>query len=74
MIIFNLKFSEEYFYVLEHRIVRCCARTSDHLFKLLLIGTSGVGKSCMLMRYVDNNFTNNFYNTIGVDFVIASPP
>ena len=22
------------------------------------------------MRYVDNNFTNNFYNTIGVDFVI----
>lgn len=24
----------------------------------------------MLMRYVDNNFTNNFYNTIGVDFVI----
>ena len=23
----------------------------------------------MLMRYVDNNFTNNFYNTIGVDFV-----
>ncbi|CAD8172171.1 unnamed protein product [Paramecium octaurelia] len=44
----------------------------DHLFKLLLIGTSGVGKSCMLMRYVDNNFTNNFYNTIGVDFKIKS--
>lgn len=22
------------------------------------------------MRYVDNNFTNNFYNTIGVDFVL----
>ena len=40
------------------------------MFKLLLIGTSGAGKSCMLMRYVDNNFTNNFYNTIGVDFVI----
>lgn len=39
------------------------------MFKLLLIGTSGAGKSCMLMRYVDNNFTNNFYNTIGVDFV-----
>ncbi|KAM3132207.1 hypothetical protein pb186bvf_015667 [Paramecium bursaria] len=44
----------------------------DHLFKLLLIGTSGAGKSCMLMRYVDNNFTNNFYNTIGVDFKIKS--
>jgi tripartite-type tricarboxylate transporter receptor subunit TctC len=34
------------------------------------VGNSGVGKSCMLMRYVDNQFTNNFYNTIGVDFVI----
>jgi len=42
---------------------------SDHLFKLVLIGNSGVGKSCMLMRYAENTFTNNFYNTIGVDFV-----
>ena len=24
----------------------------------------------MLMRYVENNFTTAFYNTIGVDFVI----
>ena len=23
----------------------------------------------MLMRYVENNFTTAFYNTIGVDFV-----
>ncbi|CAD8109620.1 unnamed protein product [Paramecium primaurelia] len=38
------------------------------LFKVLLIGNSGVGKSCMLMRYSENQFTNNFYNTIGVDF------
>lgn len=42
---------------------------SDHLFKMVLIGNSGVGKSCMLMRYAENTFTNNFYNTIGVDFV-----
>lgn len=25
----------------------------------------------MLMRYVENNFTTAFYNTIGVDFVIS---
>jgi Ras-related protein Rab-1A len=44
----------------------------DYLFKLLLIGNSGVGKSCMLMRYAENAFTNNFYNTIGVDFKIKT--
>ena len=26
----------------------------------------------MLMRFVDNNFTSNFYNTIGVDFKIKN--
>jgi Ras-related protein Rab-1A len=44
----------------------------DYLFKLLLIGNSGVGKSCMLMRYAENSFTTNFFNTIGVDFKIKS--
>ncbi len=37
-----------------------------------MIGNSGVGKSCMLMRYVDNTFTTNFFNTIGVDFKMKS--
>ncbi|KRX00929.1 P-loop containing nucleoside triphosphate hydrolase [Pseudocohnilembus persalinus] len=46
----------------------------DFLFKLLLIGNSGVGKSCMLMRYAENSFTSNFYNTIGVDFKIKTIP
>lgn len=46
----------------------------DYLFKVLLIGNSGVGKSCMLMRFSENQFTNHFYNTIGVDFVLASFP
>jgi len=44
----------------------------DYLFKLLLIGNSGVGKSCMLMRYAENTFSTNFFNTIGVDFKIRS--
>jgi len=34
-----------------------------------MVGNSHVGKSCMLLRYTENLFTNNFYNTIGVDFV-----
>nr|BAJ21276.1 Rab-family small GTPase Rab1D [Tetrahymena thermophila] len=47
-------------------------QNSDHLFKILLIGNSGVGKTCMLMRYSENQFTYNFYNTIGVDFKIKA--
>ena len=44
----------------------------DYLFKLLLIGNSGVGKSCLLLRYAENQFTENFFNTIGVDFKIKN--
>merc|ERR1711934_862907 len=44
----------------------------DYLLKLLLIGNSGVGKSCLLMRYADNAFTENFFNTIGVGFKIRT--
>jgi Ras-related protein Rab-1A len=45
---------------------------SDYLFKMLLIGNSGVGKSCLLLRYAENSFNENFFNTIGVDFVIIA--
>ncbi|KAJ3669175.1 hypothetical protein LUZ60_011125 [Juncus effusus] len=44
----------------------------DYLIKLLLIGDSGVGKSCLLLRFSDGSFTTSFITTIGIDFKIRT--
>lgn len=31
---------------------------------------AGVGKTCLLLRYVDDKFSNTFITTIGIDFKI----
>lgn len=40
----------------------------DSLFKLLIIGDSGVGKSCFLMQFIDNDFKEDHNVTIGVEY------
>ncbi|KAL8371933.1 hypothetical protein RB595_001643 [Gaeumannomyces hyphopodioides] len=47
-------------------------RNYDVLIKLLLIGDSGVGKSCCLLRFSEDSFTPSFITTIGIDFKIRT--
>ncbi|XP_023771156.1 ras-related protein SEC4-like, partial [Lactuca sativa] len=47
-------------------------RVRNYLFKLLLIGDSRVGKSCLLLRFVDNSYLDSYINTIDVDFKIRN--
>ena len=44
----------------------------DLLFKLLLIGDSGVGKTCIVFRFSDDVFNTSFISTIGIDFKIKT--
>ena len=44
----------------------------DHLFKIVIIGDSGVGKSSLMIRFADKIFSDNHVTTIGVDFKICT--
>lgn len=40
----------------------------DHFLKFVIVGDSSVGKSCLLLRFADDQFNENYMTTIGVDF------
>ncbi len=44
----------------------------NYLFKIALIGDSGIGKSSILVRFTENNYKEDTTSTIGVDFKIVS--
>ncbi|CAM9933110.1 unnamed protein product [Discosporangium mesarthrocarpum] len=44
----------------------------DMQIKLLMIGDSGVGKTCLLLRYANDSFSQTFITTIGIDFKIKN--
>jgi Ras-related protein Rab-2A len=40
----------------------------DYLFKMILVGDSSVGKSCMLYQYMNEQFNEQSDPTIGIEF------
>lgn len=44
----------------------------NYLVKILIMGDTGVGKTNILTRYVENRFNDSYMATIGVDFKIKT--
>ncbi|KAG7270574.1 hypothetical protein CRUP_000139 [Coryphaenoides rupestris] len=42
----------------------------EHLYKVLVIGDLGVGKTSVIRRYVHHSYSHNYRATIGVDFAL----
>ncbi len=42
--------------------------TYNYLFKFIMIGDSSVGKTCLLMQFIDKRFREEQDATIGVEF------
>lgn len=40
----------------------------DYIFKVVLVGSSSVGKSSILKRFADGDFNQKYLSTVGVDF------
>ena len=44
----------------------------DYQFKIIMIGDTGVGKSCLLNRYLENKFNASTKHTVGVDLPVQA--
>ena len=47
--------------------IKADKQEKDLHFKLLILGESSIGKTCLMERYVKNSFQENHINTIGID-------
>lgn len=55
-----------FFYCDIRRFAGIMAKKYDFLYKLLLIGDSGVGKTCLIIRFAEDNFNSTYISTIGM--------
>lgn len=39
------------------------------MMKVVILGDGGVGKSCLINRFVSNHFDDHSFHTIGVEFL-----
>ena len=44
----------------------------DYLFKIVLIGDAGVGKTCVVQRFKCGTYVERHGSTIGVDFTMKT--
>ncbi len=44
----------------------------DYMYKILMVGNSGVGKTAFVSMYCDNTFNPAFISTVGIDFRVKS--
>ena len=48
---------------------RAKSDTKKSVLKVLILGDGGVGKSCIMTRFINNHFDDNSFHTIGVEFL-----
>lgn len=44
----------------------------DYLFKIVVVGDCGIGKTSLVQRFKSGIFTERYTNTIGVDFAMKT--
>lgn len=44
----------------------------EYLFKVVVLGDAGVGKTCLISRFCDGSFSAKSSATVGVDFKVTS--
>jgi len=44
----------------------------DYMFKTLIVGNSGVGKTAFLVRYTEDTYVSAFVSTVGIDFKVKT--